>query len=220
MGDGYTWVSSNSGNVPENAVMSGSTSEGEPLYIGRAFYEGSLTPGKVHQSHGCLYLPYNGSEQSSQLYEVLIAPPPTTTWTPWTAADGVPEGAIMAGIDCDGTAIYIGKASHEDDVIPAKVLPAKESAYVCYGGEEFVKYELEVLCGGPTKWVKSSQGEVPPGAIPGGLTIDGEILYIGRGSHDGSLTVGKVQSSHSTLYIAFDGQEISLPDYEILVEKF
>lgn len=220
MGENYTWLSANSGNVPENAVTTGTSSDGEALYIGRAFYEGSLTLGKIHPSHGCLYLPYNGLEQCSQLYEVLIAPPSNTTWCPWTASDGVPEGAIMAGIDCDGTAIYIGKASHEDDVMPAKVLPAKEAAYVCYGGEEFVKYELEVLCGGPTKWVKSGDGEVPAGAIAGGQTSDGEVLYIGRGSHDGSLTVGKVQLSHSTLYIAFDGQEISLPDYEILVDKF
>lgn len=45
---------------------------GEPLAIGRAHHEGSLTPGKVHRSHGCLYLPYGGAEQSTLYYEVLV----------------------------------------------------------------------------------------------------------------------------------------------------
>lgn len=69
----FKWVSSACGRVPSNAVKTGATSDGECLYIGRAEIYGSLTPGKLHPSHGCLYVPYGGAEHSFQQYEVLVA---------------------------------------------------------------------------------------------------------------------------------------------------
>lgn len=218
IGFGYIWIPSSNGNVPANAVMSGYTVNEEPLYIGRAAFKKSVTPGKVHQSHGCLYLPFGGKERSCQHYDVLVALKPRAVWIPWGASNSVPEGAIMAGIDSDGTGIYIGKASHEGDILPAKVIPEKEVAYICYGGEEVATHEFDILCGGETKWVRCFDGQIPAGAITGGLTSDNEILYIGRGNYEGSLTVGKVQPSHSILYIPFDGEEIPLQDYEVLTE--
>lgn len=60
-GHGFSWISSGHGHVPAGAVVAGNNS-GEPLYIGRAHFQGSLTPGKVHRSHACLYIPYGGDE--------------------------------------------------------------------------------------------------------------------------------------------------------------
>lgn len=37
--------------------------EMETLYVGRAEFQGSLTPGKIQLSHGRLYIPYGGREQ-------------------------------------------------------------------------------------------------------------------------------------------------------------
>lgn len=62
---------SGGGHVPSNAFTAGHTIHGEPLYIGRAHHMGTLTPGKVHTSHGCLYIPYDGAEVAIQQYEVL-----------------------------------------------------------------------------------------------------------------------------------------------------
>lgn len=42
------------------------------------------------------------------------------------------------------------------------------------------------------KWIESSNGNVPPGAIQVGQTSSREPLYIGRVKHKGSLCVGKV----------------------------
>lgn len=61
-GHGFTWVASGHGHVPPGAVVAGNSSHGEPLFIGRAHFQGSLTPGKVHRSHACLYIPYGGDE--------------------------------------------------------------------------------------------------------------------------------------------------------------
>ncbi|XP_075216256.1 uncharacterized protein LOC142321769 isoform X3 [Lycorma delicatula] len=89
-------------------------------------------------------------------------------------------------------------------------------------------------------WVWSSEGEVPPNAVPGGF--DEELLYIGRSVHKKALIPGKINKSegvccvtwrgtvhkiseyevqriHDVCYIAYDGQEISYSDYEVLVVK-
>uniref|UniRef100_A0A1B0D3A9 Uncharacterized protein n=1 Tax=Phlebotomus papatasi TaxID=29031 RepID=A0A1B0D3A9_PHLPP len=67
-----SWVPSSNGNVPYNAVMGGYTTEGEPLYVGRAVHDGLLIPGKIHPSRETLYIPYDGKELKFREYEVLI----------------------------------------------------------------------------------------------------------------------------------------------------
>lgn len=216
-GSGFTWVGSGNGHVPAGAVLAGNTSTGEPLYIGRTHHEGSLTPGKIHRSHGCLYIPFGGAEQSFLSYEVLIGQS-RSTWQHCSAHAPLPPGAILAGHDTDSSPIYVGRAYHEGDQLPAKVLPGKQIAYVCHNGQEIPKHTFEVLCGGNVSWVPSGFGSVPPTAVFGGRTSSGEALYIGRAHHMGSLTPGKVHPSHQTLYIPYGGSEIPIKSYEVLVE--
>lgn len=59
--------------------------------------------------------------------------------------DEVPENAVRAGTDSDGSPILIGRAEHEDDVIAAKIIPSKSSAYISYGGQEISKCDFEVI---------------------------------------------------------------------------
>lgn len=42
------------------------------------------------------------------------------------------------------------------------------------------------------EWVPASGGQVPERALPSGETEEGEPLFVGRTSHEGTLTVGKV----------------------------
>lgn len=46
-------------------------------------------------------------------------------WLASNAYAGVPPNAVIAGHDIDGVAIYVGRAYHEGDLIPAKVIPSK-----------------------------------------------------------------------------------------------
>lgn len=89
---------------------------------------------------------------------------------------------------------------------------------MAWGGQEHSKQEFEVLCNGNVSWIPSAHGHIPPGAVVGGSTSSGERLYIGRAHYNGSLTPGKIQPSHNTLYIAFGGNEVAIRDYEVLVE--
>ena len=59
----------------------------------------------------------------------------------------MPANAIRAGHDTDGDEIYVGRAYHNGDMLPAKVVPAKQQAYVAWGGQEINKHDVEILTG-------------------------------------------------------------------------
>lgn len=142
-------------------------------------------------------------------------------WQPCSSSEFISsDDAVRAGRDADGTNIYVGRAFHEGDLLPAKVIPDKAIAYVSYGGQEHPKSEFELLRFGNFVWEFTSHGAVPEGALEVGRTIDGEPLYAGRCLYEGTQTPGKVQASHGCLYIPYDGQEVKVYEYEILVSKW
>jgi len=56
----------------------------------------------------------------------------------------VPANAVKAGVDKDGGDVYVGRAFHQGEVLPAKVVPNQNVAFVAYGGEEHTKHDFEV----------------------------------------------------------------------------
>ena len=69
-------------------------------------------------------------------------------------------------------------------------------------------------------WVSSGQGQILPHAIPGGVSCNGEMLFIGRIRHQGHLICGKIQPSHGCLYVAYGGKEHCYKNgYEVLVNE-
>lgn len=67
--------------------------------------------------------------------------------------------AIRAGRDADGSNIFVGRAFHEQDLLPAKVIPDKHLAFVSFNGEEFEKNEYEVLRSGDFVWEFAQNGK-------------------------------------------------------------
>lgn len=41
--------------------------------------------------------------------------------------------------------MYVGKALHNGDWLPAKVVPRRNEAYVAHGGQEHVKSNIQVI---------------------------------------------------------------------------
>ncbi|CAK9826542.1 hypothetical protein ANTRET_LOCUS4373 [Anthophora retusa] len=68
----FKWVHAAHGHVPPYAVEAGTTLEGEMLYVGRSFQNNIPCVGKVHRSHGVLYVPFDGREIPFREYEVLV----------------------------------------------------------------------------------------------------------------------------------------------------
>ncbi|XP_058065358.1 natterin-3-like [Anopheles bellator] len=144
---------------------------------------------------------------------------PHSSWQFCSNHTPIPPSAILAGHDSDGSPIYVGRANHNSDQLPGKVLGNKHMAYVGYHGKEIAKQSFDVLCDGNVSWVSSGFGVVPPNAVLGGRTSSGEGLYVGRAHYKGSLASGKIHPSHQTLYITFGGKEISVKNYEVLIEN-
>lgn len=209
----YEWIHSSNGNVPDGAVKVGRAGDGDFLYAGRGRWEGSLSVGKVHPSHGCLYIPYGEEEIKLTEYEVLVQP---DKWIDATA-HSIPEGALEGGRDADGDVIFVGRVYKDGDMMPAKVIPNKGGAYVCWGSEEHKVEEFQVLAGAGFLWAHCTSGQTLPGAVPAGKTKDGETLYVGRAEHKGSISIGKVHPSHGCLYFPFGGEEIKVESYEVLI---
>lgn len=103
-----------------------------------------------------------------------------------------PSGAVVGGNDSDGHTIYVARSHYSGDWLPAKFMPSKRAAYVCYSGREHSVHSIEVLVQSTLTWVHSSNGHVPAGAVSAGSTRNGEMLYVGRACHRGSCTIGKV----------------------------
>jgi len=139
------------------------------------------------------------------------------TWV--AASDGsVPEGALVGGED-GGAVVYVARAEHEGGLLPGKLVEGN-GMYIPWGGEEHVKDDYQVLIMSPDaiNWVDGKMGDdVPAGCVEGGHSEDGEVLYVGRAQHEGTLTVGKFHPSHGKVYISFGGQEIGVEEFQLLV---
>ncbi|XP_067628390.1 uncharacterized protein [Eurosta solidaginis] len=136
-------------------------------------------------------------------------------WVP--AANGtVPPSAVEGGFD-GSEQLYIARARHGGDLIPGKLQPSHGNCYVAWGGGEHAVAEYEVLCSGGGQWVRVQDGNIPPNAFPAGETSEGEPLFIGRATHNGTITVGKVQPSHGSCYIPYGGEEVAFKEFEVYV---
>ncbi|XP_075992380.1 natterin-4-like [Anticarsia gemmatalis] len=129
----------------------------------------------------------------------------------------VPTGAVIAGVDVDGKAMYVARAKHESYLVPGKLVATHGNAFIPWYGKEIAKMEYEVLVNGPNRWVPCSGTNIPCNAVAGGMEENNTTMYIGRARIDGSLTVGKVHSSYGCIYLSYGGLEHRFNEYEILV---
>ncbi|GBP16976.1 hypothetical protein EVAR_101991_1 [Eumeta japonica] len=213
-----------------------------PLWVIRARHEGDLVPGKLAIKHKAAYVPWNGKEnfvsdierQESNVFMKLT--PVQTTLYPITDVR-LPNVRTLR--DCMRRHDrVVGHARCVTVAIPQLLEnPTKypDGAYVFKHNiikvtfynkilkpvKPRVRYEprmIGVLCASPSmvRWIQSSNGCVPAGAVPAGNTVQGETLYVGRAKYQGSLTPGKLHPSHRMMYMSYGGQEIPHNAYEVL----
>lgn len=112
-------------------------------------------------------------------------------WLDMTGGD-VPANAVPGGMDVSGESLFVGRARHEGALLPGKIVPSHGCCYVPWGGAEHAKQEYQVLTGCEPVWMPCSGAGIPAGALPAGESEDGEALFIGRATHEGVLSIGKV----------------------------
>jgi hypothetical protein len=71
----------------------------------------------------------------------------------------------------------------------------------------------------PPVWVAASDGNVPANAVVGGQESSGETLYVCRAIFENAEHGGKVGRLLGGCNIGYGGQEKTLRDYEVLVER-
>jgi hypothetical protein len=141
-----SWELASGGFVPPNAVQGGWDSPGPvtgvkpPLYYCRGEIGGghrgappispvSLQLGKIRPGLGGCFVPYSGREILLGNYQVLVASHPAMPLATVPAINGfVPQDAIRAGTDVDGTPLYMCSAYYANSTHPGNSIRALEVA--------------------------------------------------------------------------------------------
>lgn len=66
-------------------------------------------------------------------------------------------------------------------------------------------------------FVPATGGQVPPGAQPHGREGDGTQLFVARANFSGGVHPGKIRFDFHGAFISFNGKEVLVPNYEVLV---
>ncbi|KAL0851409.1 hypothetical protein ABMA28_007219 [Loxostege sticticalis] len=135
----------------------------------------------------------------------------------WTRMDTrLPHDALIGGFENEPT--YIARSRHNGSLCPGRYVPSKRAAFIPWGFHEHQKQNFEILCGFNAQWVHTKEDDIPQNAFIAGYSeVRREPLYIGRAMHLGHLLTGKVHTLYKSCYLPFDGNEIAVTSYEILV---
>ncbi len=123
----------------------------------------------------------------------------------------------MTGYEGDHV-VFIAHTNFKYGVHPCKFVYTY-GCYVSYGGTEYKVEDFEYYTG-TVKWVKCTNHKIPDNSVLAGQKADGRKLYVGRTEYNGMLITGKVGKHLAKgICIPYDGKEIELPEYEILVTE-
>jgi hypothetical protein len=221
-----SWQAETGGTIPPNAVVGGYDTPapgelyGPPLYFCRGKIGGSPVPrppftppsrqlGKIRADFGGCFVPYSGSEVLLTNYEVLVALNPAMPLAAVPASSGfVPQDAIRAGTDVDGTPLYICSALFNNGRHPGKLHSSFGGCNITYGGVEHTISDYIVL---RPDWLG-----IPNFDFPAGTDTDGSTLHVCRGFLSGGLYPGKTRQTWTTCNFGLGGKEQTAKDYEIL----
>ncbi|KAI0344718.1 carbohydrate-binding module family 12 protein [Trametopsis cervina] len=144
-----TWVLVQGKNLPPNPFPGGEE-HGQPLFISRAFYEGSIQVGKASRAFDTgAAIGYGHKEIGLSSYEILLADPQAVHWVN-ARGHFKPEELgvrpVEAGREANGQPLYIAQAHYDNGIHPGKCSPHLDGAFITYGGTEKEVKEYRVLC--------------------------------------------------------------------------
>jgi len=132
-------------------LVRGGDEDGQPWFIARAPYHGSLQLGKgrLQPEHDYALIGYDGEAVEVKKFELLISASGATTWIQAHGRfnpSAIQASAIKGGHEKDGPDLYIARVWHKDGMHPGKCGQSVQGGAFCYHEEELAKDEYEVLC--------------------------------------------------------------------------
>ncbi|KAE8740696.1 hypothetical protein FOCC_FOCC013788 [Frankliniella occidentalis] len=154
------------------------------------------------------------------------------SWEPVTRGEDPPDNAIIGGfrrVAGKDQPDYVGRVWRASAIIPGGVskYDGKHYASATLRGTSYVNldtYEVAVDHSSRIRWVPAALGAVPTGAVPSGVTADGQPLYVCRvmdtdlSVHKDQfmLRVGVLDTESKKCHMDFHGPQ-AFPTYEVLV---
>ncbi|XP_013149605.1 PREDICTED: uncharacterized protein LOC106111941 [Papilio polytes] len=128
--------------MPYGAYIGGF--EDEPVYIAKAYHNGSMVPGKYVRSDNVCYVPWGGAAHAKEEFQILCGY--NLIWIS-SYSDHVPVNAVPSGYSEDDVPerLYIGRARHDGHIIPGKVQPSHRVCYIAYKDKEIAKTHYQIL---------------------------------------------------------------------------
>lgn len=213
---GATWVD-NAENGGRDPLVAGEIVDGGagqrfasgPVFVCRAFYQGSVHPGALRAGESGCTFGYGGRAITSQNYSVLQAAP----WMVWSAGalNALPESAVAGGEE-GGDTFLICRAPTRRGLLPGKIKKGSPGCSVAHEGKELVERRFEVLT---PRWRVGNGGAIPVSALAGGRGEAG-LQYPCRGQSRGTVQLGRVSDGSAGCHIGVQGGEVVLQDYEVL----
>ena len=159
-----SWLPATGGEVPPGAVCAGYESNGTLLFVARLSQGGGAHPGKLASPLGGCRAGYGGQEICSETYQALVAR--DAHGRPWPnyhvlpngkgasslplsepRAHGLPDGALVAGYEGDGTRLYSAVGTDPNGgMCPGKVQQAWTACSAGWGGAERQLAPWRALC--------------------------------------------------------------------------
>jgi hypothetical protein len=144
-----TWLQVRQGqSLPQN-LIAGGEENGRPIWICRAFHEGSVQVGKC-LPNGVGIIGYGHKEIQPEVFEVLVGDQRAIRWVPAEGRLDLDElrgcRPMEAGYEESGTALYVAQARYKDSIHPGKISTKLKAAFIPYGNDEEEVKEYRVLC--------------------------------------------------------------------------
>lgn len=152
---------------------------------------------------GCTSLPEDGDLTENQAGSA-------------SQADSSTNGLGVVGIlSADKTPVRMCRANYAGGRHPGRRRDGSSSCYITYGGVEIATTGegIELI------WASAQNGNIPSRAMSF-LPKNTPEVFVCRGQYRSSLQVGRIEPGFAGCKIPFDGVEVVLNDYEVLMRDW
>lgn len=127
-------------NSLANALMTGTDTNGNSLYLCVAKIFNSTQPGKTWEGYGRCNVPYGGKEYIVDRFEI----PPRTLFNGAYWQDN-PRLPLAVGRDTNGTPLFLCQAYFNGSKQPGKTWPGYNNCNISYAGREIITDNYQIF---------------------------------------------------------------------------